>query len=204
MFTKVLQLIIGLVWLTNRIHSCSCPGSQHPQNQFCSSDYVFYGVVKNEEFISGPVDDTANNLATWKYTFEDIFKMKGVTEEVGQDVVIETAGNGALCGVRLVVGNGYILMGRTKADGTKTIGLCEFISQIGNLTPFQMAYLFSNGSFSYNGNCRTCRRRCKIGPESRDCKYDPFNPNNGTICLAKNALCLREGRQCRWINNETC
>ncbi|CAG2185784.1 unnamed protein product [Mytilus edulis] len=111
MVTKVLPLIICLVWLASGVYSCSCAGFQHPQNQFCSSDYVFYGKVTNEQFISGPADDTANNFATWKYTFNIIFKMKGITEGVGQDVVIETAGNGALCGVRLTVGKSLILMG---------------------------------------------------------------------------------------------
>ncbi|VDI58921.1 Hypothetical predicted protein, partial [Mytilus galloprovincialis] len=124
----------------------------------------------------------------------------GVTEGVGQDVVIETAGNGALCGVRLTVGESLILMGTKKADGTKTIGSCEFISQLDNLSAYQTFYLFTRGSYSYNRNCR----RCKIGPKSRNCKYNPFDTNDGTICLAKKALCRREGRQCRWVNNETC
>lgn len=35
-----------------------------------------------------------------------------MTQGVGQDVVIETRGNGALCGVRFDVGQSYILMGK--------------------------------------------------------------------------------------------
>ncbi|XP_071179670.1 metalloproteinase inhibitor 3-like [Mytilus edulis] len=201
MVTKVLPLIICLVWLASGVYSCSCAGFQHPQNQYCSSDYVFYGKVTNEQFISGPADDTANNFATWKYTFNIIFNMKGVTEGVGQDVVIETAGNGAICGVRLTVGKSLILMGTKQADGTKRIGLCDFVSQLDNLTPYQTFYLFTRCSYSYH---RNCRMSCKIGPNSRDCKYDPFNTNDGTICLAKKALCRREGQRCRWVNNETC
>lgn len=33
-----------------------------------------------------------------------------MTERVGEDVVIETAGNGARCGVRLTIGQSYIII----------------------------------------------------------------------------------------------
>ncbi|CAC5365472.1 unnamed protein product [Mytilus coruscus] len=203
MFTKVLLLFIIQTWMTNNVHACSCFGLQHPQSQFCSADYVFQGKVTKEQLIPGPPDDTANNFAIWKYTFRIIFKMKGVTEGVGKEIVIQTAGNGALCGVRFTVGQSYILMGGNNSDGKKTIGLCDFIRQRSSLSPFQTTYLFTRGSNSYNLNCR---RGCnKIGPESKGCKYQPGNTNDTpTICLAKNALCKRVRRRCRWVNNETC
>ncbi|VDI58918.1 Hypothetical predicted protein [Mytilus galloprovincialis] len=203
MVTNILPIIIiVLVWMTNSVHSCSCRGYRHPQNEFCSADYVLYGKVTKETLIPGPPDDVNNNLATWEYTFKIIFKMKGVTQGVGQDVVIETRGNGALCGVRFDVGQSYILMGGKKPDGTKTIYLCNFRSALGTLSPFQTFYLFTRRSDSYNFNCR---RRCKIGPKSIGCKYQSENPNDKTTrCLAQNALCKRERRRCRWVNNETC
>ncbi|XP_063448069.1 metalloproteinase inhibitor 2-like [Mytilus trossulus] len=101
MVAKILQLIIVLVSMTNSVHCCRCRGYSHPQNQFCSADYVLYGEVTKEKLIPGAPDDVNNNLATWEYTLKIIFKMKGVTEGVGQDVVIETRGNGALCALLL-------------------------------------------------------------------------------------------------------
>ncbi|XP_052072520.1 metalloproteinase inhibitor 4-like [Mytilus californianus] len=201
MVSKVLQLIIVLVWMTHSVHSCSCAGVKHPQDKFCKAGHVFYGKVIKEKLIPGPANDVNNNDAIWEYTFKIIFKMKGVSEGVGQNIVIETAGNGALCGVRFNVGKSYILMGAKKPDGTKTIASCDFISQLSNLSPYQSFYLFTRGSYSYR---RNCKKRCKISPDSKDCKYDPFNTNDGTICLAKKALCRREGWQCRWVNNGTC
>ncbi|XP_076105714.1 metalloproteinase inhibitor 2-like [Mytilus galloprovincialis] len=153
MVKKVLQLIFVLVWMTNSVHCCSCPGIKHPQDQFCKADHVFYGKVINEELVPGPNNDVNNNDAIWKYTFKIIFKMKGVSEGVGKKIIIETAGNSARCGVRFTVGTSYILMGEKKPDGTKTIASCDFISQLNNLSPYQSFYLFANGSYSYRRNC---------------------------------------------------
>ncbi|XP_052074061.1 NTR domain-containing protein-like [Mytilus californianus] len=201
MFTKVLLLFIILFYMTNDVNGCSCFGFPHPQSQVCSADYVFQGKVTKEQFIPGPPDDTANNFAIWKYTFRIIFKIKGVTEGVGEEVVVQTAGNSGLCGVRFTVGKSYILMGRKNSDGKKTIGSCDFIRQKSSLSSFQTTYLFTRGSNSYNLNCR---RGCnKINPESKGCKYQPGD-DKLDICLAKNALCKRRRRRCRWVNNEKC
>ncbi|XP_076106066.1 uncharacterized protein LOC143074553 [Mytilus galloprovincialis] len=201
MFQKVLLLCIVLTWITHNVHGCSCFGFQHPQSQFCSADYVFHGRVTKETFIPGPPDDIGNNFAVWKYTFRIVFKMKGVTEGAGQEIVVETAGNSGLCGVRFTVGESYILMGRS-SGGKKSIGSCDFIKQVSSLSPFQSIYLFTRGGSSYNFNCR---RGCnKIDPDSTGCKYEPVKNDKLNICLAKNALCKRESGRCRWVNNEEC
>ncbi|XP_052075371.1 tissue inhibitor of metalloproteinase-like [Mytilus californianus] len=156
MSLKIFLLIIVLAFMTRDVHGCSCIGNPHPQDQFCSAAYVLYGKIIKEQFIPGPPGDTANNDAIWKYTFSILFKMKGVTERVGSEVVIETAGNGGLCGVRLPVGKSYIIMGRGNS-GDRRIGLCDFIRELSSLSPYQTFYLFTGGPYSYNFNCK---RRC--------------------------------------------
>ncbi|XP_063419263.1 uncharacterized protein LOC134702102 [Mytilus trossulus] len=108
---KILLAIIVLAFVTGSVHGCSCFGNPHPQDQFCSAAYVLYGRVIKQTFIPGPPDDIANNYAIWKYTVNILFKMKGITEEVGSEVVIQSAGNRALCGTSLPVGKSLILMG---------------------------------------------------------------------------------------------
>ncbi|VDI72155.1 Hypothetical predicted protein [Mytilus galloprovincialis] len=126
----------------------------------------------------------------------------GITERVGQAVRIETAGNSGICGVRFTPGKSYILTGKKRSDGIRETDSCDFISQLNNLSPYQSFYLFTRGSYSYN---RNCRRKCKIGPESKGCGYQQENEYNKTTeCLDNKALCKREGRQCRWVNSETC
>ncbi|XP_063419266.1 metalloproteinase inhibitor 3-like [Mytilus trossulus] len=200
MDTKVQQLFIALVWMTNNVHSCFCPILQHPQDQFCESDYVFHGKVINEKLVEDLDNDVHNNKAIWKYTFKVIFKMKGMIEGVGQDAIVETKGNQAQCGVRFTVGKSHILMGAKKPDGTKTIALCDFMTQLSNMSPYQTFYLFTKGAYSYRNNCGF---GCKTSPTSVGCKYQSKNDPVNT-CLAKDALCKREGFQCRWINNDTC
>ncbi|XP_071179667.1 metalloproteinase inhibitor 3-like [Mytilus edulis] len=200
MVEKVLQLVIALVWMTNSVHSCWCNILQHPQDQFCKSDYVFYGKVINENLVEGMGNDVHNNKAIWEYTFKVIFTMKGMIGGIGQDAVIETKGNQALCGVRFTVGKSYILMGAKKPDGTKTIALCDFRTQLINLTPDQTFYLFTKGIYSYKKNCGL---GCKSSPTSVGCKYQSENDPVNT-CLAKKALCQKEGTQCSWVNNGTC
>ncbi|VDI43994.1 metalloproteinase inhibitor 3 [Mytilus galloprovincialis] len=159
MSLKILLPIIVLVFEKSDVHGCWCDGNPHPQDQFCSAAYVLYGRVISETFIPGPPDDFANNDAIWQYTVSILYKMKGITEEIGSDVVIESAGNSALCGTSLPVGKSLILMGGRINNSVKKIGSCDFIRELSDLSPFQTFYLFSGGPYSYNFNCK---RRCTV------------------------------------------
>ncbi|XP_071177377.1 metalloproteinase inhibitor 2-like [Mytilus edulis] len=183
--------------------SCYCPDTQHPQDLFCSSDYVMYGKAIKEKLIPGLADEMFNDSWTREYTFKIIFKMKGVSQGIGQDVVITTPESVELCGVRFTIGQSYILVGAKNSNGTKWIYLCDFdtISHLSYLSSYQTFYLFTRGSYSYRYNCR---RGCKIGPESKGCKYNSQHTDNVSDCLVKKALCQRKGGRCRWVNNDTC
>ncbi|XP_063419265.1 uncharacterized protein LOC134702104 [Mytilus trossulus] len=158
-------------------------------------DGILYGKVIKEKFIPGPADDIYNDSAIREYTLKIVSKMKGLSEGVGQDVLIKTAGNYDYCGVRFNVGESYILMGAKQRDGTKWIGMCDFPSQLSYMSSYQTFYLFTRGSHSYRYNCR----RCQIDQTSVGCSFQ-----SDDNCLAKKALCKREGLQCRWVNNGTC
>ncbi|VDI47704.1 Hypothetical predicted protein, partial [Mytilus galloprovincialis] len=54
-------------------------------------------------------EDLAQRSAHWNYTFKIIFKMKGITERVGQYVVIETAESSWRCGASFRPENSYII-----------------------------------------------------------------------------------------------
>lgn len=184
--------------ISRGVSGCSCFPT-HPQNMFCTRDFVFLGKVVSEELIKGPQPDPANNLATWKYRVKLITRMKGLFVPIGFHVQIETPGNDGLCGVRFTVGQKYILSGSNQ-NGKRVVRLCDLIAQAQHLSFEQMRYLFATNSNSYNANC-VCKNivendetvsstsGCKL-PSDQQQKY----------CYFKTALCKRQNGSCKWRN----
>ncbi|XP_052072765.1 uncharacterized protein LOC127710848 [Mytilus californianus] len=195
MVMTLLAIITVLACMISDVQGCKCRGFQHFQRHFCSSKYVLYGRVITEKSV-----ERGSDLLR-RYTIRILYKMKGVSESVGSEVDIETPNQSASCGVKLEVGNSYILMGTEQADGTKTIISCDFPTHLGSLSPYQAFYMFTSGPFSYKLNCR---RGCnKIDEQSEGCKLDRIG-NELTACLSKHALCKKQGRTCVWFHNNKC
>ncbi|XP_063448522.1 metalloproteinase inhibitor 3-like [Mytilus trossulus] len=182
----VKTLLLVVTWTANGANGCSC-FPQHPQSQFCGADFVFYGKVLKEQVKKGPPGDIYDNET-------------GLHTRVDGEVIVQSPGNGALCGMTLQVDQQYVIMGHR--DGRKKmIRSCDFVKKTSSLSFEQMFYIFTTGSYSYLKNCKD---ECNdISDSSRGChlSHDNFFAID---CLSGSALCRKEKNVCKWYNDENC
>ncbi|XP_071181329.1 metalloproteinase inhibitor 3-like [Mytilus edulis] len=192
-------VLLVTTWTANDAHGCSC-FPQHPQSHFCSADFVFYGKVLKEQVKKGPPGDVYDNETVRKYTMQVLHKIKGLYTSVDRDVVVQSPGNSALCGMTLQVGQQYVIMGHR--DGRKKmIRSCDFVKRTSSLSFEQMFYIFTTGPYSYLKNCKNgCN---DISDSSRGCHFSHDN-YFAIDCLSLSALCRKEKNVCKWYNDEHC
>ncbi|CAC5417812.1 unnamed protein product [Mytilus coruscus] len=204
MAMQFLPLIIVLAWMTSAVHGCSCGNILHPQAKFCFADFALYGKVIKEQFTSPSSGNVWTIAGNTEYTVHLLFKMKGVNESIGSELVVQTRNSAAACGTSMTIGKLYIIMGRTRDDLRKTIFACNRPEELDSLTPYQAFYMFTSGPYSYNVNCeKGCQALFGGADNKTDCQYDYQNKVLFS-CLAKHALCRRQRGTCHWFNNDKC
>ncbi|VDI68348.1 Hypothetical predicted protein [Mytilus galloprovincialis] len=193
-------VLLVITWTANGVHGCSC-FPQHPQSQFCSADFVFYGKVLKEQVKKGPPQEFFyDDQTVRKYTMQVLHTMKGLRTRVDREVVVQSPGSGSLCGMTLQVGEQYVIMGHR--DGKKKmIRSCNFVRKASSLSFEETFYLFTKGPYSYLKNCKN---GCDdISDSSRGCHLS--HDNYGALqCLSDSALCRKEKGVCKWYNSEKC
>lgn len=125
--------------------SCSC-FFQTFEERFCSTKISLRAkIVAKFDNCPGtcdPIEDQVNGKIFYLATVTE--KFKGSTPRF---IVLQTAVNGALCGVNLTVGKDYLLnLGRPSAEYLYFIGLCDFPTQWSSLTPSQIQFVKSNAN----------------------------------------------------------
>ncbi|XP_071177234.1 metalloproteinase inhibitor 3-like [Mytilus edulis] len=193
-------VLIVITWTANSAHGCSCL-PQHPQSQFCSADFVFYGKVMREQVKEAP-DDPYENEIVRKYTMQILHTMKGISARVDREIIVQSTGNDGMCGMSLRVGQQYVIMGH-RSGRKKTFGFCDFVKTTSSLSFEETFYLFTTGPYSYSKNCKN---GCDdINNNSRGCHFsDSRQHYESTDCLSRSALCRKEKGVCKWYNGENC
>ncbi|XP_063397415.1 metalloproteinase inhibitor 4-like [Mytilus trossulus] len=185
--TRVLLIILCLTYVTN---GCRC-SPQHPQRRFCHENaVVFVGKVTKEEL---PKLTESRHI---KYHLKLLTSLKGINGPVGSSIVIQTQLDSSACGIRLTVGDKFLLSGmRSSKKDPIRIGSCSgFIFDATQLTFEQMIYFFSSGPDSY---IRNCDCQTIIDPIHEPGRFDP---RKGCKIPPEFGLCKREYGICRWKN----
>ncbi|CAC5382492.1 ANKRD11_12 [Mytilus coruscus] len=161
---------------------------------------VFYGKVLKEQVKKGPPDDFFDNETVRKYTMQVLYRMKGIYTGIDRTVVVQSPGNGAMCGMTLQVGQQYVIMGH-RSGRKKMIRSCDFVKRTSSLSFEETFYIFTNGPYSYLKNCKD---GCDdISDSSKGCHFS--HENYAAIdCLSTSAVCRKERNVCKWFNNEKC
>ncbi|CAG2246024.1 unnamed protein product [Mytilus edulis] len=217
-------VLLVITWTANSAHGCSCL-PKHPQSQFCSADFVFYGKVLREQVKEAP-DDPYENEIVRKYTMQILHTMKGISARVDREIVVQSTGNDGndgMCGMSLRVGQQYVIMGKYKglqgmmvcvvgqqyvimghrSGRKKTFGFCDFVKTTSSLSFEETFYLFTTGPYSYSKNCKN---GCDdINDSSKGCHFsNSYKHYESTDCLSRSALCRKEKGVCKWYNGENC
>ncbi|CAC5382497.1 unnamed protein product [Mytilus coruscus] len=161
---------------------------------------VFYGKVLKEQVKKGPPGDLFDNETVRKYTMQVLYKMKGLYTRIDRQVVVQSPGNSAMCGMTLQVGQQYVIMGH-RSGRKKMIRSCDFVKRTSSLSFEETFFIFTNGPYSYLKNCKD---GCDdISDSSKECHFS--HENYGAIdCLSGSALCHKEKNVCKWYNGDKC
>ncbi|CAC5382496.1 unnamed protein product [Mytilus coruscus] len=191
-------VLFVITWTASGAHGCSC-FPQHPQSQFCSADFVFYGKVLREQVKKVP-GDFYDNETVRKYTMQVLHTMKGIYARFDREIVVQSSGNDGMCGMSLRVGQQYVIMGH-RSGRKKMFGFCDFVKRTSSLSFEETFFLFTNGPYSYLKNCKN---GCDdISDTSKGCHF--LHENYAAVdCLSESALCRKEKNVCKWYNGEKC
>ncbi|GLV44389.1 Tissue inhibitor of metalloproteases [Carabus blaptoides fortunei] len=176
----LLLLIIAGALIEDQVEACSCMPS-HPQDQFCTSDFVIVARIRKEL--------TTDQHRIYKAKVKKEFKLSEKAKVALKSGRLLTALSGAMCGVQLEIGKVYLITGRVS-------GLQPYISLCGLTKPWREVTSRQRKGFRviYSRGCD-----CKISfysfyPMSKDkCVWDNMS------CQRDHGICLRSPKgQCNW------
>lgn len=148
-----------LLWRVEEIaEACSC-SPVHPQQAFCNADVVIRAKVVGRKEVDSGNDIYGNPIKRIQYDIKQIKMFKGPDRDIE---VIFTAPSSAVCGVTMDT-NGkkeYLITGKTEADGSMHVTLCDFITPWETMSPTQKKSL----SQRYQMGCDCKITRCPSIP----------------------------------------
>ncbi|XP_022302578.2 metalloproteinase inhibitor 3-like [Crassostrea virginica] len=187
----VLVLFVVLACVYRYTEACSCL-PQHPQVQFCGSDFVIKArILKRTR--TGPTqrDEVIYTVKILKdYKNHRRLSLYGPNTQE-----ISTAANSALCGSFFEIDKEYLISGSI-SNGKWRTNLCSWNVQFPSLTPYQRDAL----KFGYyKKNCRCEIQQCF----GNSCP--PAAPNTCVIkkganftCFYQQNSCSRQSYGCGW------
>nr|AFB81539.1 tissue inhibitor of metalloproteinase [Tegillarca granosa] len=200
---RFLSLVIVAVLMMQRIpnaYGCYCDPA-HPQQEFCTVDYVIKAKVREKIFIYD-ADNTTEMPVEVKYVLKikKIFKQTPAFEELNDTTVAFTSSKDSLCGVDLNVNEDYLISGNVNG-GRMDLHYCSWIEKYNNPTSIQkrgVRFLYKNGCKCQVFRCfgNGCNNPAAFGvDEDHNCAWERGLPGD---CYARKGICkkLGDGRCC--------
>ncbi|WAR25042.1 TIMP3-like protein [Mya arenaria] len=207
----LLYSLLALVAGVTSVLACSC-GYSHPQDTFCSVDFVFLGWLRSNVKETEP-----NGSMTKKYevTIRKVFKARpndfGFNENMTVGILY-TASHDSLCGVEFLEKRVKFLFTGSYVDSQLNIDICTTIGSYGQgpmpwawVSKMQRKYLnriyrencecvvFDTSPYAYNS------------PHSSNstCKWD--SRGDHSECYERQTACIKDRKShlgdCKWHNN---
>ncbi|XP_077384111.1 metalloproteinase inhibitor 2-like [Festucalex cinctus] len=178
----VLPLMLLCLWrLQQDAHACSC-FAKHPQQAFCQSDVAIkVKVVRKSRCTSHHIT----------YEIKQLEMFKGPNKDFES---IYTAPNFAACGVNLVNGTEYLVIGKQDSNNSLYVTLCDFFQPWADLTSMQKKGLLKH----YQMGCDCKITRCNsvpCGSSPAECLWADYLMEK----VYKHFACLeRSDGACAW------
>lgn len=202
-----------LVTLLEDVNACSCFPT-HIQDQFCRSDYVIVATAKNVEELYNNKFKQTNRIPegdVYPYPIRRMIKVRvhrtfktNGNNTIPREIVINTAGTDAACGIELDLNKKYIL-GGYKVENDYWINLCGWVQEYNTLTRKQIKGI----KFFYGKNCN-CRiaycteNFCNTGYGGRrDKKVCKWPAKMSDDCYVHHGVCAEQSDgSCSWRKNK--
>ncbi|KAG5889150.1 hypothetical protein JTB14_036961 [Gonioctena quinquepunctata] len=117
-------LLLTMAFLCGAIvytHGCSCM-PQHPQDQFCSSDFVILARVKRERILNG--------TKVYKVRVRKEYKISEKGQLALKSGRLITAPYDSMCGVQLDIGKLYVISATMVDYPTVSLQICDVSPKI--------------------------------------------------------------------------
>ena len=208
----LLFILTILFALLEDVNACSCFPA-HVQTHFCQADYVIVATIKNVEDIYNNKFKQTNRIPegpVYPYPIRRKFKArvhrtfkKNGNDTSSKDIIINTAGSDAACGIQLDLNKKYII-GGYKVENDYWINLCGWVQEYKTLNRQQIKGI----KFFYMKNCQCqiswcngdfCNNRGYRGKDKKVCKWEPRWNND---CFVRHGVCMEKSDgSCSWRKN---
>ncbi|NP_001292268.1 metalloproteinase inhibitor 3-like isoform X1 [Magallana gigas] len=199
--------VVLTVLCVRSAHSCMCDIT-HPQNKFCSADFVIKATIVREDLeFANNADDIPFPLMknyTVQYKNTDIYKGSSLLGS-SDTLVIKTSGTPWNCGETFTLNKEYVISGFV-SDGEFFTNHCQWNPEYLSLKPHQRRGL----RHMYGQGCGCTVHYCRGDACDGDFPKS-LNPNQACIwpgsyntndCYAKYGFCLPDVvGVCNWKQN---
>ncbi|XP_060527741.1 tissue inhibitor of metalloproteinase [Cylas formicarius] len=181
--TRLAVATLLVLFFAQRTGACSCM-MQHPQQQYCNSDFVILGRVRREQTYN------STYMRIYKVNVRRKFKISEKGEVALKAGRVVTPLDGAMCGAGLPLGKLYVISGRI-VNLKPLFTLCDLVGEWRHFTKRQqkgLRLLYERGCSCRISNClyRSCRRH------KDSCSWQ-------NECEIQQGVCLRSsGDSCAW------
>jgi hypothetical protein len=167
--------LVALLWLSNdtttAVMACSCFGPITFNNALRDESLTAAKImIRNEIFPNGPFDDEVGNGIRY-FRAQVVRPYRGCRLSRGQNILVSTGGNSAMCGSDLRAQTEYLLFGSQQEETIKGLGTRQVLQV--NVCNYQVPFrlvsrpqLHQLARFRYVDNCRPelCDQVKKCGP----------------------------------------
>lgn len=200
-----LLFLVLTVLCVRSAHSCMCD-FPHPQNKFCSADFVIKATIVKEELKFGDesmgIPFPLQKNYTVQFKKRDIFKGSSLLGS-SDTLVIKTSGTPWNCGETFTLNKEYVISGFV-SDGEFFTNNCQWNPEYLTLEPHQrrgIRYMYEQGCNCTIHHCRgeNCDFPQSLNPDQTCIWPGSYNTND---CYAKYGFCLPDiFGVCYWKQN---
>lgn len=195
---KVLFLAMVMALSTDGVFSCMCM-TEHPQTNFCNSDYVLRGKIVSRTPVYGGMVPDLPTAIRYEVMPTNVYRATGANVQQGTVVTVTTSGYETTCAVtNMTVDEAYLISAK-EISGQVVTTLCAWNSLFSKVTPSQRKMLRLQ---KYQTECTripSCEVRLHCG--ARDismCQQFDGCTFRTTDCHVEHSYCTRENTSCRW------
>ncbi|XP_071816053.1 metalloproteinase inhibitor 3-like [Apostichopus japonicus] len=198
--TRVLVLVAVVALCIESVLSCMCK-PQHPQTDFCDSEFVLRGKILTRTPVYGGFNPDMPMKIVYNVQVNTVYRTLGSNIDIKEDdeVNITTPGYESMCGVtNMTVDERYLITAK-EIGGKLITNLCKWNALFTQVTSSQKKMLRNDfkQECSLTPPCEV-RKYCGAPDPSQCQQFDGCTFYQQEDCYTQHSYCTRRNGQCQW------